>query len=130
MASRASLQSQAKENLADAKYLLADGRTKNATQLCGYALEFALKAYICKAHGWSSYPPGKKGDYSSFLTHDLETLLMISGAAPHIKLHMPVDWSLACKWDPQSRYEEDKPSDDEALDCLNSSTTIIDFLLQ
>lgn len=46
----------ARARLEDAKGLLAAGRFDGATYLCGYAVEVALKARICRTLNWSEFP--------------------------------------------------------------------------
>jgi HEPN domain-containing protein len=46
----AELEKRARRWLEDANALLETGRLESAVYLCGYAVEFALKARICKLH--------------------------------------------------------------------------------
>ena len=46
----------ARARLDDAKSLLASGRFDCATYVCGYAVEVALKARICRTLNWSEFP--------------------------------------------------------------------------
>jgi hypothetical protein len=52
----AELDSIAAARLEDARVLLAAGRFDGATYLCGYAVEVALKARICRVRHWSELP--------------------------------------------------------------------------
>jgi hypothetical protein len=56
-------------------------RYKGAAYLCGYAVEVALKVRIARTLRWLSYPDnaGKDGKYRSFMCHDLDILLELSG---------------------------------------------------
>jgi HEPN domain-containing protein len=55
------LDSIARARIEDAKALLAAGRFDGATYLCGYAVEVALKARICRALGWAEFPRHRRG---------------------------------------------------------------------
>lgn len=76
-----------------------------AAYLCGYAVEIALKARICRTLGWVNYPISR--DYSSFKVHDLGVLLHLSGVEVPIKTDpaLATDWSIVIEWDPQQRYD-------------------------
>src|SRR6266446_3994402 len=52
----AELEHIARARLDDAKVLLTAGRFDGATYLCGYAVEVALKARICRVLNWSEFP--------------------------------------------------------------------------
>ena len=46
----------ARARIEDAKALLTAGRFDGATYLCGYAVEIALKARICRTLNWTEFP--------------------------------------------------------------------------
>ncbi len=52
----AELDNLAHARIDDAKALLAAGRYDGATYLCGYAIEVALKARICRTLSWPEFP--------------------------------------------------------------------------
>jgi hypothetical protein len=90
----------------DARVLFGAGRFEGAAYLCGYGVELALKARICKTLGWSDFP-GTRGEfqsYQSFKTHSLEVLLHLSGVEQLVKTQHLAEWSEVSKWDPESRY--------------------------
>lgn len=94
--------------LDDARALLQASRYDGAVYLCGYVIEIALKARICKTLGWSGYPENRTefGKYSSFRTHDLEVLLHLSGSEQVVgKGKHWADWSVVVSWDPNARYK-------------------------
>ena len=102
------LTSLAKARLKDAQILLLAGRYDGAVYLCGYAVDVALKARIVKTLKWEEGFPESRGDFEglqSFKTHDLETLLFLSGWDARIKRTYPGEWSKVSGWDPESRYE-------------------------
>jgi hypothetical protein len=93
--------------LDDARVLLAGGRPDGAAYLCGYAIELALKACVCRTLGWVGYPTTRKEfeGYSSFKTHSLEVLLHLSGRESFVRTHLLVEWSIVATWDPEMRYQ-------------------------
>jgi hypothetical protein len=72
MISLAELDSIARAHLDDARALLAAGRFDGASYLCGYAVEVALKARICRTLNWPEFPStgGEFQAYRSFQTHE------------------------------------------------------------
>jgi len=97
----------ARARLQDAEVLFSDGRYDGAEYLCGYAVEIALKARICKTLSWSGYPSTNKEfqNLQSFKTHDLDVLLSLSGVEAKIKTDHLADWSAVEPWDPAARYK-------------------------
>ena len=73
--------------LEDGKTRLGGGRYDGAAYICGYAVEVALKARICRTLDWVDFPStnGEFQAYRSFQTHDLEVLLRLSGQEQRIK---------------------------------------------
>jgi HEPN domain-containing protein len=92
--------------LKDARALYAAGRYDAALYLCGYAVELALKARICRTLRWEGYPESRTefANYSSFKIHNLQVLLELSGRKQQIKLHHPEAWLKVREWDPGRRY--------------------------
>ena len=102
----AELDNIAHARMEDAKALLTAGRSDGATYLCGYAVEVALKARICRTLNWEEFPStgGEFQAYRSFQTHELEVLLRLSGQEARIKQsHFPL-WSAVAAWKVESRY--------------------------
>jgi hypothetical protein len=103
------LRRKAKEKIADAEVLLQHDRYEGAWYLCGYAIEFYLKARICTTLQWSAYPNTSKEfeGLKDFKVHKLEMLLKLSGRMRDI-LNSPTDmgnWSVVVLWDPEARYQ-------------------------
>ncbi|MBI1983068.1 MAG: HEPN domain-containing protein [Acidobacteria bacterium] len=92
--------------LADAQALLEAGRYDGAVYICGYAVEIALKARICKTLSWPGYPSTRPEfqDLQSFRTHNLDVLLRVSGVEENIKTKAFAEWSAVVAWDPEARY--------------------------
>jgi HEPN domain len=106
MISVAELDSIARARIEDAQALLTAGRFDGATYLCGYAVEVALKARICRALNWADFPStgSEFQAYRSFQTHDLDVLLRLSGQGPRImQNHFPL-WNAVARWTVESRY--------------------------
>lgn len=100
------LDSVAQARLEDARALLAAGRFDGATYLCGYAVEIALKARICKTLDWPEFPStGNEFEpYRSFRTHELEILLRLSGQEVRIKQDHFGVWNVVTVWRVETRY--------------------------
>ena len=106
MISVAELDDIARARLEDARALLAAGRFDAATYLCGYAVEVALKARICRTLNWTEFPStsGEFQAYRSFQTHELDILLRLSGQQARVRQnHFPL-WDAVAFWKAESRY--------------------------
>jgi HEPN domain-containing protein len=92
--------------LEDAKTLLAAGRFDGASYLCGYAVEVALKARICRILSWQEFPSttGEFQNYRSFQTHELDVLLRLSGQEARVKQNHFSLWNAVAIWKAESRY--------------------------
>lgn len=108
MISRSDLRKLARARLRDAEELFAAKRYDGAVYLCGYVIEFALKARICRTLHWPGFPSTSKEfrDFASFKTHDLNVLLHLSGIESKIKTgpQLMWTWSEVSHWDPAVRY--------------------------
>jgi len=95
-----------KARLRDALVLSTGKRYEGAIYLCGYALELALKARICRTLKWAGFPDTNMEfeSYKTFKTHDLDVLLHLSGIEAKIKTAFLAEWSAVAQWDPESRY--------------------------
>jgi len=93
--------------LEDATVLLQAGRFDGASYLCGYAVEVALKARICRTLRWSQFP-GTAAEFQnlkSFQTHLLDVLLRLSGQEDRIKQEHFALWNRVSLWRVESRYD-------------------------
>jgi hypothetical protein len=107
MIAAAELKRISRARLRDSQVLFKNKRYDGAVYLCGYAVEIALKARICKALRWSGFP-STNGEFStlkSFKTHNLDVLLTLSGIQEKIKNKYFTEWSLIATWDPEVRYK-------------------------
>ena len=87
MISIAELRKIVSARLRDAEVLHQGGRFDGAVYLCGYAVELALKARICKTLKWSGFPSTNSEfqGLQSFKTHRLDLLLSLFGQEAKIK---------------------------------------------
>ncbi|MBU1864766.1 MAG: HEPN domain-containing protein [Candidatus Omnitrophica bacterium] len=101
--------------------LIAETRLKEATALyeadlydgaayiCGYVVETALKARICKNLKIKEYPDDGK-EKPIFSSHDFDRLLLLGGLQNRISLSnkrtkkLFENWSLLTNWRPERRY--------------------------
>ena len=105
MVPRTDLVRRARAHLRDAEILASQQRNDGAVYLCGYAVEIALKARICRTLKWATFPAAAGTDrFKSFLIHNLETLLLFSGVEDKIKPALATDWSIVKDWNPEQRY--------------------------
>lgn len=114
MLTHSQLRQIAKMRLRDSRILFGEGRYDGSIYLCGYAVELALKAVICKNLGLKGIP-GTSEEFDTTLetikkmkTHNLETLLGLIGAPINQDIkstpsHL-TDWSTVLSWDPELRY--------------------------
>jgi hypothetical protein len=91
------------EKLTDAEILFANNRWEGAHYLCGYSIEFKLKARICKTLNWSDYRTEK--GYDNFRIHNLPILLSLSGIENSIKAGYRPQWDTVSQWNPEMRYD-------------------------
>jgi HEPN domain-containing protein len=106
MATREQLKGLAALRLQEAEALFAAGLYDGAAYLCGYVVELALKARICRLLDENEYPDtGRlKQVYS---VHDLDQLLLLSGLRRKLGLANKAvfdNWSIAVPWKPERRY--------------------------
>lgn len=92
--------------LKEAETLFDEGLYDGSAYLCGYVIEFALKARICKLLGVDEYPPSGKVK-SAYAVHDLDQLLLLSGLKNRLNsanAELCANWSVATPWTPEIRY--------------------------
>jgi len=96
----------ARGRLKDAQVLLDAGRYDGAFYLCGYSVEIALKARICRTLRWRGFPesPAEFKGRQAVRTHDLEVLLAFSGVEAIVLTGRMPEWSAVLEWNPEKRY--------------------------
>jgi len=119
------LQKMARGRLTDARVLLRNNRYEGAAYLCGYAVEMALKARICRSLRWAEFP--QSGDHTKSLrTHKLAVLLEFSGIEKRIKTKYMNEWSAVQDWNPESRYDPTKTvTVGDATDMINAAAKLV-----
>jgi HEPN domain-containing protein len=109
----------AEAKLADAKLLLADGRSGNAYYLAGYAVELLLKALLSSRFRADTIPDPIW--LKDVFTHNLERLLKLAQLDDDLKQRSDVDdefkgrWDIVLEWNETSRYYVREQRDAEAL---------------
>ncbi|MGH9832431.1 MAG: HEPN domain-containing protein [Blastocatellia bacterium] len=96
----------ARARLKDSEALFQSRRYDSAVYLCGYAIELALKARICRTLKWAGFPSTRKEfeSLTSLKTHDLGILLKLSGLENKIQAGYAAEWLVVAEWEPESRY--------------------------
>ena len=107
MPTRQELQELARVRLREAEHLYRAGLYDGCVYLCGYVVEFALKARICRVLRLEKYPDA--GKFSAlFKNHDFELLRRLAGLELSKELskgtQLATNWSTATEWSPERRY--------------------------
>ncbi len=122
----------AKSRLCESEILFSNHKYDAAVYLCGYAIELALKARICKTLKWSQFPEVSIKNAQTFKTHHLETLLGLSGIEGEVKLVHHVEWAMitqTIKWSPEIRYNKiGSQTRVDAENMLNSVKALLKIL--
>jgi HEPN domain-containing protein len=118
----------ARSRLLDAEVLFAAKRFDGAFYLCGYAVELALKARICRTLKWNGFPETGQEFHGlqSVKTHDLTVLLKFSGLEGRVKTTFMPEWSNVQEWNPERRYQPSAlTSRNDAEDMLTSARKLL-----
>jgi hypothetical protein len=115
MATASDLKVLSTERIMEAEVLLNNHHFTGSYYLGGYALEFALKAVICKRLGVEMFDDGISDiprDISRmFRIHNIANLIILSGLQQEQKrliktdLQFSLAWSTASVWNEQKRYQ-------------------------
>lgn len=125
------LKSIAKGRLKDAQVLANAGRFDGSVYMCGYAVEVALKARVCRTLKWPDFPETSTQfqGYQSFKTHDLNILLHLSGAEGKIRSKFIAEWSIVLGWNPESRYRKmGTATKQNAVDMISTTKRLLGAL--
>ena len=108
MISTADLRSTAREYLRAAKLLRTRRSYDASVYLCGYAVEIALKARVCKALKWVTGFPETNAEFHEkgqlLKTHNLRMLLEYTTLKGVVNLRFLKEWSEVIAWSPEQRY--------------------------
>ena len=122
----------AKSRLQESEILFSNRKYDAAVYLCGYAIELALKARICKTLKWTEFPDVSVKNPQTFKTHHLITLLALSGIESKVKSICLTEWTIitqGIKWEPELRYQKiGSFARIDAADMLNSVKTLLKIL--
>jgi len=128
MIARSDLRKIARARLRDAEVLLDKRRYDGAIYLCGYSVEVALKARICRALRWTEFPETARefDGYKSLRTHRLDVLLHFSGEETRIKTRLMPEWSIVATWEPEVRYRRvGKAKAGDAADMVQAARNVV-----
>lgn len=112
MATRGELKAMAQSKLAEADLLNSNKFYNSTYYLSGYAVEFGLKAVICKRLGVEMFNGEVPGKVSKlFQIHDISDLVILSGLHPALQNERAINqdfnkaWSKVSVWSEQRRYD-------------------------
>src|SRR5512134_3735066 len=127
MIRRDELRKLAQARLKDAEVLYKSRRYAGAVYLCGYAVELALKARICRTLKWEGFPEARAEmqDYRSFIVHNLDVLLHLSGVEVRVKTRYRASWDIVATWDPQLRYQPIRHTTQQDARNMTEATAIL-----
>ena len=131
MIDRKELRKLAAERLKDAEALAKARRYDGALYVCGYVVELALKARICRTLKWAGFPETNRefDGVKSLKTHDFDSLLRFSGREAKVKTTHFADWSVATSWKPELRYRTPgTATKTEAEDIISASEKLYKVL--
>jgi hypothetical protein len=123
MATRQQLKDLAAVRLREAEVLFGAALYDGSAYLCGYVVELALKARICRVLDITDYPDSGKLK-PVYGVHDLDQLLLLAGLRRKLDpSNKPLfdNWSIAVPWKPERRYAAvGSVSRQEAEEILNA----------
>lgn len=131
----------------DALALLQKGRHSAAVYLIGYALEFSFKRKVSLTLGFTNGFPESPADFGGYAAqvvafnaissgiqlnrlkeiknHDLNQLLVYSGAQVRITASYYDEWLIIKDWNPEDRYKIRKYSKEKAKEFITSAKVIL-----
>ena len=126
----ADLRHVARARLMDAQALLAALRFNGAIYVCGYSVELALKARICRTLKWSEFPQTSHEfmGLQSMRTHNLDMLLHLSGVEGRIRRRYLSVWSRVLSWSPEKRYQTTQSTREEASAMIAAAERLLEVL--
>lgn len=125
--SRADLRKLARARLKDAQCLYAGKRYDGAVYLCGYVIELALKARICRTLKWPSFDV--LGPAGALRTHGFDLLLSFSGIEARVKTLYWNQWSTVGTWEAELRYKPvGSATQQQARELIDAATELLGVL--
>lgn len=108
MIDTADLHRTAREYLRAAKLLRTRKSYDAAVYLCGYAVEIALKARICKTLKWTAGFPQTNSEFQDkgtlLKTHNLQLLMEYTAVQGQMSTQFLREWAVVRLWSPEQRY--------------------------
>jgi HEPN domain-containing protein len=123
---RLDLQNLSQTRLHEAEVLFDAGLFDGSFYLCGYVVELAMKACVCRHLGVEEYPESEPNLKGLFRTHDFRSLELVAGlrssvsAKRQASLTFDDNWTLATSWKPEDRYLLNSKNQNEAHDMLEA----------
>ena len=120
--------------LADAEWLIKGQRFDSAIYLCGYCLEIAFKARLCKDANRSDFPETsaefKLHNLKNWQVHSLTDLAKSSALYGVIKKKYKREfYSVQTIWNVEIRYKTSYLSKEDANDFLNAVKILLKVIL-
>jgi HEPN domain-containing protein len=122
----------ARSRLREARTLFASRQYDGAAYLCGYAIELALKARVCRHLRWPGLPEARAEarSFQALRTHDLEALLELSGVEERVRTVYLAQWAAVADWTPEIRYQRiGTVSRDQAREMIEACAMLVRFLI-
>jgi len=116
---RGDFQQLAEEHLRHAKALLDAELYSGAYYMCGYVVECALKACICRNRDQFEFPT--RIESKNAWSHDFKTLINVAELEPELNaarqadVVLDVNWKGVEVWEPDSRYKTHDQQEARAL---------------
>ena len=132
MITRADLTKTARAHFRDAGILYKRGSYDGAVYLCGYAVEIALKARICRTLRWTGFPStsGEFQNVKSVQTHSFDALLLFTGMETRILPALTAQWVQVKNWSPELRYSRvGTQSETDAAEMMTATRILLGVLL-
>lgn len=134
MPTRTELQNISQLRLQEAEALFNAGLFDGCAYLCGYVVESALKACVCRTLNLVDYLDTHPRMKQTFRSHDFDDLATLAGLKSHIDANrgaaLGVNWNTATAWKPERRYQPPGTyTRADAQDLLNSIRDIPDGVL-
>ena|SRR5713101_8145278 len=126
------LEQVARSRLREARTLFGSRQYDGAAYLCGYAIELALKARVCRHLRWPGLPEtrAEARSFQALRTHDLEALLELSGVEARVTTAYLAQWAAVAYWTPEIRYQRiGTISRDQARLMIEAAAVLVRFLI-
>lgn len=127
-----------KHRLDDARALLNAIRCRGAMYLAGYAIECLLKTKLMRLFDCRQLREleeelqrrGVLGGQATIFTHQLETLLRLTGGLDRLRQNEPLwrSFNMVNRWVPAWRYSADLSNSEDAKDFLEAVEKLVHWI--